>query len=807
MIFTACYGSFASDSKEFVKKLGIMTGDENGNFSEEELLTREQFAKIVVKMIDPEFIAVNGTSPFSDVAYQSWASGYIKRSNELGFFSGFPDGSFRPSDYLLSEQICKVMLLFLGYENLNAGVSWAESQISTAKSKGLLNDAAYEIGKPVTRISMAQIVKNTLLLQKKDEDKYLITDLGYAYFEDAVIITDENLQSGYAMTSAGMFKKGEFSAAYLNRKGNLIVNKKNEIVLFLPSEQYFKSYVAKEILPDRMYVYDENKNELLLNLKKDITIYNGTTVLSYGQGFGTVSKGNNIKAFYDENTGNLEYMVVSEAEDIQNGRDYIIKSVIPDGLMVFSAGGDIFIKCDNDIMVYEGDIRANYQNISQSFKLGDKITLYNNNIGDISYMTLTRNVLDGPYTNISGSALSAFSISEKTIISRDGKSVSSSDIEDYDICYYVKQVDLVLAYSTKVTGVYQEALPNKDNVQRIILSGKTYEVGNSAAFNKLSSQGSLSYGDPIKILLDKEGKIADVIKLTTQDSIVGYLLKTSLKTRTDSDKNEITEYCSHILLTNGITEEYYSDKDYEGFRGQVILVRFVNGKAVLTVQKTNSGISGKFDWTKKTLGQYKISDNINIIDTKNDTEYNQAKGMKIFPERINGVSVGQKNILYIAISDNYITDIILIDLTNDLYDYGVLLKAEKKSGVMGIQGLYELNISGVYMDLTVMNKWFPISAGQTVKADFDSGLPISISPLTKVNEKIISTDDLYAYTQNEKYRLSDNILIYKKIYNTTNDGARYEIISKNSLDYKKDITAYYDKTENNGGRIRIIITE
>ena len=48
-------------------------------------------------------------------------------------------------------------------------------------------------------------------------------------------------------------------------------------------------------------------------------------------------------------------------------------------------------------------------------------------------------------------------------------------------------------------------------------------------------------------------------------------------------------------------------------------------------------------------------------------------------------------------------------------------------------------------------------------------------------------------------------MIYQKVYNTDNNGARYEIIPKSKIDYSKGITAYYDKSEKNGGRVRVIV--
>jgi len=73
--------------------------------------------------------------------------------------------------------------------------------------------------------------------------------------------------------------------------------------------------------------------------------------------------------------------------------------------------------------------------------------------------------------------------------------------------------------------------------------------------------------------------------------------------------------------------------------------------------------------------------------------------------------------------------------------------------------------------------------------------------LTRLKETVVSVNNVYLETSdNETYKLANNVFVYKM------NGASYEeatIDDAMSGEYKY-ITAYYDETEANGGRIRVL---
>lgn len=712
-----------NDTKQLLSSLEIMVGDANGNFNDNETLTREQFAKITVAIADPDYIAVNSVSPFFDVSVNRWSAGYIDRANQMGYFHGYPDGSFRPDEQIVPEQVCKVMLKLLGYDNENITGNWAMSQISFANNKGLLDGVNFEVGIPITRIEAAKIIENTLFSQLKDSDNYLAETMGYMYLEDVVLLSDKNAQAGYISTNQGTFKKsGNITLDSTGQKGSLLINKKNEIICFLSDEQAYEKYIVKTASGDSISVFG-NKSA--------------------------------ISGISDET------------------------------------------------LCYYGGQQTNFSQMKSLLKTGDNLTVSYASFGEIEYISASGNSMTAP------KFIYNIPVNENTQYIRDGIKSSHSEIDTLDVCYFLENENTVVAYSKRVTGVFENAYPSKENVSTITVSGKNYTIGHTNASSRLSSSGNIQYGDTITLLFGKDDNVTDVVSLNDNDKIYGVVTGSYLKDRVDENGNRLSEYIVSIIGTDGSVSEFSASKDFSGYKGKVVAISFQNGLANISGTNTNNNISGSFNWSNKTLGKYKLSNDIDIVDVCYDSDYSSAKGKKIFPQRLNGVTFSANNILYACTEDGEITALFLNDYTGDLYDYGIVLYAKNTSSDYVVAGEYKVNINGSYSEFITQNRSYSISSGQPAKFEVDAAKGIiGIQGLTAVNSKVTELDELYAYTKGGKYLLADDVIIYHQIAKTGDStGYRYEIISKDKINFENSVTAYYDKAEKSGGRIRVIVVK
>ena len=83
---------WAYDAINTLKELGIVNGDETGNFNPSSPVTREQFVKMLVEASDIELSDKN--SEFKDVDSAMWYAPYIQTGVEAGLINGFSPTEF-----------------------------------------------------------------------------------------------------------------------------------------------------------------------------------------------------------------------------------------------------------------------------------------------------------------------------------------------------------------------------------------------------------------------------------------------------------------------------------------------------------------------------------------------------------------------------------------------------------------------------------------------------------------------------------------------------------------------------------------
>lgn len=483
-----------------------------------------------------------------------------------------------------------------------------------------------------------------------------------------------------------------------------------------------------------------------------------------------------------------------------------VYSVLSDNIIVYNGGQMTAVDVSSGATVYDGKNRTTFAAIKSNLEMGDVLNIKRTN-GDIDYIVYQKGTMKGPYTI--GNATDwneLIGLDSSAIIMRDGKTCTTNDIQSYDILYYVPQINMAFAYTTKVTGVYDKALPNKDNPTEIEVSGTTYKVEGSTAFKKLSSSGTAQIGDTITLLLGKTNQVADVVSSTTSgvnSEVVGYLYETGTRSYTSSDQKEYSSYYIKLVTPNGETNTYNTAIDYKDSKNSVVKVAFSDGNAKIT--RVNSGnLSGTFKWDNKTLGSNKIADNINIIDVATAGKNDPSLYKKIHPSRVDGVSMNSNKIIYSHKNSNgEIDSLILSDVTGDVYTYGYLTSANNTSAGMMMSGSYTYLVNGTSYSHTSVNSIFTVNTGEAIKLS-SAANPTMMIKLAKLDGSI-SVSSADRITQNgTSYKLSSDIQVYEK---SDSYSSNYRMIPITDLIGNENyrLTAYYDKSSESGGRVRIII--
>ena len=113
---------------------------------------------------------------FRDVARNDWYYENISRLVELGGFSGYPDGSFKPSQTMTRAEFIKATVSLLGYEDLAPTRNhWASGYVDKAvKLKILCSDMTRNLDDYITRYDMARISSHVLAYQNLLPDNTLL---------------------------------------------------------------------------------------------------------------------------------------------------------------------------------------------------------------------------------------------------------------------------------------------------------------------------------------------------------------------------------------------------------------------------------------------------------------------------------------------------------------------------------------------------------------------------------------------------------------------------------------------------------
>lgn len=415
----------------------------------------------------------------------------------------------------------------------------------------------------------------------------------------------------------------------------------------------------------------------------------------------------------------------------------------------------------------------------------------------------------GPITVTSSDWYEQLGASSTVKVVRDGVESSITDVRTNDIAYYMVEYNKALVYSKKVTGIYESAAPNKDAPVSVTVSGVTYNIEGDDAYSKLSSSGSLNYGDTITLLLGKSGDVAGVAtKLTDDTKVTGFLSAVGTK-NTIVSGTTVTKPYIRVVLPSGEECEYITEKNYESYLNRVVTVKLTEGLATISSITHNNNISGKVAWSSGigSLGSHTLAADIKIIETSTTESYETATVASVYPQRLNGIKLSESDILYVSKNSvGNIDEMILRDVTGDMHTYGIVTYAKNKSDDRQLSGNYEYITNGVESSLSTNNKTFGVSSGQAVKIKGDGREVTSMTALSKINATKITDVSGSIITMNEnEYIMSDKVQIYVK---NSSYSSVYSMITVDELaEMADEYTAYVwiDKAISSGGRVRVII--
>ena len=148
---------------EVLQAVGIMVGDENGNFNPDKNVTRNEMAVVMSNLLDLKVEDFNAADiPFTDVP--SWAEPYVAACYTNGITAGVSDTTYGGDQDVTTAQAALMVMKALGYFQYQQdfGDDWQLSTISQANRISLFSDVDSNVREAMTRNDVAQLVLNAL---------------------------------------------------------------------------------------------------------------------------------------------------------------------------------------------------------------------------------------------------------------------------------------------------------------------------------------------------------------------------------------------------------------------------------------------------------------------------------------------------------------------------------------------------------------------------------------------------------------------------------------------------------------------
>ena len=209
--------------------IGVIKGTSEGEFSPDELVSREQMASLLFRlMLGRDDAGRKNTTRFEDL-YEPYYNGAISWANASGYIRGTSEKTFDPRGGITKQDAMTMLVRALGQENsaMNAGYPW--SYINQAVRMGLdrnLEDVRYT--DTLTRAECAVILANALtadmLVVRNAPNGAAVTEattvieevFGYEMTEAVLVATNH-----YAMEGDPVVKTG--FAAFRTADGRRLV--------------------------------------------------------------------------------------------------------------------------------------------------------------------------------------------------------------------------------------------------------------------------------------------------------------------------------------------------------------------------------------------------------------------------------------------------------------------------------------------------------------------------------------------------------------------------------------------------------
>lgn len=413
--------------------------------------------------------------------------------------------------------------------------------------------------------------------------------------------------------------------------------------------------------------------------------------------------------------------------------------------------------------------------------------------GEVDTLALLNGTMDGPVVVGESGWRDKIPFDLSTArVTRNGAASTAEALSDHDVVYFSKNMKALWVYTNRVTGPIQAITPASAPTS-VTVAGKSYAIETSSAAFALSDLGSFEVGDPVTLLLGRDGKVAAAVAPGTaaDTSFCGVVISNVPQQYTDKNGNDYTAASVTVLATDGNTYTCSTDRTSVRTGTLVQVTTTADGAEVKNL--STASLSGRVSSDGARLGGRDFAADVEILDVYGD------HGVRVYPQRLAGMELTDGMVRYYLLDGSGdISRLILNDATGDMHTYGVITSVSEVNvpGSMTTAGTYVYDVAGAVHTLTGSTVYNVENGPFLLKTD--GGEIDRFANLTEV--RLTSVEGTTAYAGNRQYAIWDDALVYE-----VRDNEYYptSLALVSGGDYT--LTGWYDKDQTDGGRIRVIL--
>lgn len=703
---------------------------------------------------------------------------------DLKIMQGDEAGNFNLGDKVTRAEFAKIAVAASEYRNTVAASSltspfhdvpftyWGASYIRCAANNGFIKGYPDSTFRPEDNVTLEEGVTIALKLLGYKDDYF---DLSWPEGQMKAAV-DFELLEGLEAGMGQALSRGDVMQLIYNA---LTTNMKDSQLYLLNSFGY--SY-AEDVI-------------LIATSNEDSSISDNKVLTSAGTFEIPAGFDKSLAGFKGDMVTKNPNNLVSFVPTNKRGASYTLNTVLKEDVLVYDGDKTASVNIGKNTSIYYKTEKTTMDLLKTKASIGDSITVYTNDSGDTEYVMVGSMKSTGATTVLAD--LSSYGIDDNTIIYKNGKRVSKDEVAVRDILYYSKDMNMAWVWSNKITGVYESAAPNKDNIESVTISGKTYSIETTTAYEKFVTGGSFELGDTVTIYLGRNGEIADVFPASEEEmSFIGYLTATGTKTYENELGNSYSSYYATVAFADGSEVEYKTELDYKEYKCSMVKVSLgKNGATLIKFAAEHNKLSGVFDASRNILGNTKLANDVKIMDIGNTESFRSANYIIVHKQRLDDAELLARDIFaYVKNDKNEISELYLNDVTGDCHEFGIVTSAKNSS--------YHIDIAG--SSLTVSGDTiYPVGRGNPVRLLKSGNSAATLYRLPSVSKNFKSATETSLIFGNTEFKVYDKIAVYERVavglwkYLTYAEFLRGET--------PKTVQAYYDKAEARGGRIRVLV--